>query len=247
MRTILLLLSLMLALPCAVAGNDDNYALLAKKERMFYNAREWPGAHAMLLMMIDEKPRSADLYGRDIVVQSLMNDTLGAVESLDKAMANHVPFDSVFFHIKETSFSLGRSELYERFLVRVKDSHAWLARTIDNYLLEYYCFRRNGGKMVEFSKIMLAGRPDNVNFLTILAEGYLLEGETENSMLAYRQVLHFSPENYQALLYLGNYHFNRWMTTAVADDAEQARKFLSRAYEVKPSPYVKLRLEQLAR
>ncbi|MDE6266536.1 MAG: hypothetical protein K2M07_04195 [Muribaculaceae bacterium] len=233
------------AIACMQASTPDDYDLLARKERMFYNAREWPGASAMLSLMIDERPAQPDLYGRAIVAQSLMNDTTGAIGLLDQAMKNKVPFDSVFSNVKTESFRLGRSDLYEDFLVRVKRTHPWLVRTIDNYLLDYYCFRRDGAKMVEYSRMMLEGLPDNTFFLTILAEGYLLEGETELAVLTFRQVLYFNPTDYNATLYLANYYFNRWERSGSVNDHQQALTFMSRADELKSTPFIEKRLERL--
>lgn len=242
-RTLSLIIIFLTSVSPLLAGND--YDILARKERMFYNAGEWPGASAMLSLMIDERPAQADLYGRAIVAQSLMDDTPGAVALLDKAMKNKVPFDSVFSDVKTESFKLGRSDLYENFLLQVKASHPWLLRTIDNYLLDYYCFRRDGAKMVEFSKIMLEGLPDNTTFLTILAEGYLLEGETEKALLTFRQVLYFNPADYNATLYLANHYFNRWEQTRTPADRQNALRFLTHANELKPTPFIRTRLEKL--
>lgn len=247
MRTLALLLTLLLMAPAASADDANSYNILAKKERMFYNAREWPGASAMLTLMIEQRPTSPGLYGRAIVAQSLMNDTTGAVSLLDLAMKNKVPFDSVFSNVKTESFALGRSDLYENFLIRVKSTHPWLLRTIDSYLLDYYCFRRDGAKMVEFSNIMLKGLPDNTDFLSILAEGYLLKGEIEKAMLTFRQVLYYNPSDYSATLYLANYYFDRWQKTTSDSDRHQALAFLNQAYELKPTPFIRSRLDTIGK
>ncbi|MDE7154631.1 MAG: hypothetical protein K2O00_09370 [Muribaculaceae bacterium] len=245
MRTLLLLLSLLLTVPATLADESNDYNMLAKKEQMFYNAREWRGAAAMLSLMIEQRPTLPRLYARAIISSAMTDDSAAAVALLDLAMKNKVPFDSVFTNVKTESFTLGRSDLYENFLIDVKDTHPWLLRTIDNYLLDYYCFRRDGAKMVEFSKIMLEGLPDNTDFLSILAEGYLLKGETEKAMLTFRQVLYFNPSDYNATLYLANYYFNRWVQTLNADDQRNAHRFLTHANELKPTPFVTARLNQL--
>ena len=246
MRTLSILMMLLSVVTTVYGASPaTDYDILARKEKMFYDAREWPGASAMLTLMIDERPQQSNLYGRAIVAQSLMNDTVGAMSLLDKAMKNKVPFDSVFSNVKKESFELGRSDLYETFLVRVKQTHPWLVRAIDNYLLDYYCFRRDGAKMVEFSKMMLEGLPDNTFFLNILAEGYLLEGETEKAVLAFRQVLYFNPADYNATLYLANYYYNRWQKTRSDNDHSNATKFLTRANKLKPTPFINQRLKQV--
>ena len=64
-----------------------------------------------------------------------------------------------------------------------------------------------------------------------LAQGRLFNGDYEGAMATYRDVLALYPDNYTALLYLGNYCRDN------GKDAD-ALHYLRRAQALKPTPYV---------
>ena len=111
-----------------------------------------------------------------------------------------------------------------------------MTRTVDNSLMEYYTFRKDGKNMIKYASIMLEGLPENVNFLSTLAQGYLLDGQTEKAVETYTKILSIDAENYDTLLYLGNYYWN-------INDKAAARTFFLKAYEIHPTPFVKKKLE----
>ena len=71
----------------------------------------------------------------------------------------------------------------------------------------------------------------NYDFMLALAQGRLLNGDYEGAMATYRDVLALYPDNYTALLYLGNYCRDN-------GKAADALHYLRRAQALKPTPYV---------
>lgn len=235
MRKILFLI--LTILPLAVSATD--YDALRVKADRFFDQKEWPSAAAMLDLMLDKHPDVASTYGRAIVVAALRGDTVAEMELMNRSIVNYVPFDSTFAVVRAVSFSLGKTDLYEDFLLRTKRSEPWLARTVDAYLMRYYTFRRNPAKMVEYSRLMLKGMPDNVDFLSTLAGGLMLEGDPGGAIDTYRRILEIDPGNYNALLEIGNYNYMRWRDNR--DDRAaltRARAALSQALAIKATPYV---------
>lgn len=231
---------MMLCAPCA--SGVSPYPELESKAQRAFNHQEWASASALLDLMLDERPQVADTYGQAIVVNAMRGDTVAEMRLMSKALDNHIPFDSVFSRVRQWSFLLGKTHLFEKFLTNVRDTHPWMKRTINSYLLKYYSFRRNGSEMVNYSNIMLTGAPDNVGFLTTLADGYMLTGNFPAAVEAYERVLGVEPRNYHALLTLGN-----WF--ALQPDGagkEMALKYLTEANSVRPTPYVTSQLKALS-
>lgn len=227
----------------AAAGASD-FATLSDKATRFIGHGEWASASAMLDLMLEEQPADASVYGRAIVVADIRNDSLDALRLMDRALLFHVPFDSVFSSVRTESFALGRSDLYERFLLSVAAHQPWLSRSVDGYLVKYYDFRHDGPKMVEYADRLLAGLPDDVAFLDIRARGLLLSGKTGEAVQTWRHIVAVDPGNYDALLYLGNYYHD--MASENRSNQQYpvlARDYLSRAYAVRPTPYVADMLE----
>lgn len=244
MRKILLLI---LAVSALVASATDYEALRVKADR-FFEQKEWPSAAAMLDLMLDKQPDVAATYGRAIVVAALLGDTVAEMELLNRSIVNYVPFDSTFAAVRSVSFSLGKTNLYEDFLLRTKMSEPWLGRTVDAYLMRYYTFRRNPVKMIEYSRLMLKGMPDNVEFLSTLARGLMLDGNAEEAVDTYRRVLEIDPGNYDALLEIGNYNYLCWRDNNDDHAAlSRARAALSQAQSIRATPYVSVALDDINR
>lgn len=227
------MLALPLVLPAAI-----NYDLTSSKAERFFKNKEWASAGAMYELMLAERPREASVYAHAIVVAEMMGDDEREMSLLHDAMNHALPFDSVMNSVHSISLAEGCIEAYESFLLHVQKSYPWLSRGIDRYLLEYYTFRCNGPKIVRYSRLLLEGLPGSVAHLTSLARGYMLSNNLPQAMDAYREVLGVDPDNFEALTALGNYAVMRR-----ADGL--ARDYLSRAYRVKPTPYVAKMLENL--
>ena len=181
--------------------------------------------------MLEIKPDVAATYGKAIVANAVKGDTIAEMELMVKALNAKVPFDSVLSRVRSASFSLGKSNLYGDFLLRVKDAYPWMRRPIDNYLLRYYIYRHDGAKMVEYSKMMLQGVPANSGFLLSLAQGAMLCGDYPQAIRAYESILAVAPDDYDSLLALGNYYY-------MEGRKEKAIAYLTRANAIHPTPHV---------
>ncbi len=222
----------------AIIATAGDYASLESRARMFYNQRIWPSALAMYQLMLDERPSETDVYGRAIAVAGMDGNSAEQLSLMKKAIDNHIPFDSIFNSIERNSFDLGDNTLYERFLVTLKESEPWLTRPIDTRLLDYYIYRRDGVMIVEYAKKMLHGAPDNIRFLHDLADGYMLTGDYQQAIRKLQRVLYLDPDNYRALLTIGNYYYNN-------EERDEARPYLEHAQRVQATPYVERMLQGL--
>lgn len=244
MRILTLLLIVIALSPFSSEGKSPR--TLAEKAQSFYADGEWASASAMIELLLEEHPSNAALYGRGIVAAEMQGDSNAPLQLIERAIDNHVSFDSVFSRVRSESFQLGKTNLYENFLLSVKSHIPWLSRSVDSYLLDYYSFRRDGENMIVYSKIMLGGLPESVPFLSTLAQGYLLTGKTAEGMDVYEEILRLDPRNYDALLYLGNYFF----TLSEADPADsslnlKAKDFLTRAAQIQNTPFVDRMIAEL--
>lgn len=219
------------------------YPQLELKADRFFHQKEWAQAVATYDLMLDEKPDVPATYGRAIVSGAMAGDTVAGIRLFAKALDNHVPFDSVFSRVRSTSFELGRSDLYERLLLDIKEEYPWMRRTVNSFLLRYYDFRRDGTNMAAYADIMLQGSPDNIGFLTTKARGLMLTGDAKSAMATYEAILALDPDNYTALLELGNWHALR--SDAGQPGAAMAAGYLGRAYSLRPTPHVEATLARL--
>lgn len=212
-----------------------DYRNLDERASRAYAHSEWASAAALLDLMLEQQPEVPSTYGRAITANAMRADSTEQVRLLEQALANHVPFDSVFSQVEQWSFHLGNFRIYEQFLSLARDAYPWMKRTVDAKLLSFYRFRSNGDKMIEYADLMLNGAPDNVGFLHSLAEGYMLTGRFDRGLDTFRRILEHAPDDYEALLSMGNWLY---LHPADARAGETARAYLTRAQRLRPTPYV---------
>lgn len=233
MKRVKLIIAVLLCAASIVYATD--YSVIENRAKRFFNQQEWASASAMYDLMIEQQPSKCDNYSYAIVSAGMRNDTLSQISLMERSMNAHVPFDSLFQSVKKVSFSIGQSYLYEHFLLRVKTHYQWLARGIDNYLLEYYVFRNNAPQIIIYSRIMLEGMPNDIKFLTYLANGLMQDGQEAEAIKTYEKIIDINPNDYNALLNLGNYY---QLTDSSTASRKTALTYFERAQRIKPTPYV---------
>ena len=169
------------------------------------------------------------------IVAAMAGDTLSQQRLTRSAIEHRVVVDSLFGGVERASIALGKPAVYEDYLETVVVSEPWLRRAVDLRLLHYFAFRHNGEKTVECARRMLYGLPDNVEYLELMAQGYLDCGDMTAAERVYSRVVEISPDNVTALLYLGNALWDRGNKKAGAE-------YLRRAYDICPTPYLEAKL-----
>ncbi len=223
-----------------------DYEQLQSKASRFYHYKEWPSALALYQIMIDRKPSVPSNYYHAIVSAGMLDSQADQINCLRRSMDAGVALDSIYNGVQALAFAQGEARLYENFLDNVAKNFPWLERNILGRLIDYYCWRNDADGMIICARKMLRVTPDNIKFLTVLADGYFMNGMTDEGTIVYRNILALDPDNYHALLVLGNYYTdlisqNRFDT----ESPVLAHQYLSRAYAIKPTPYVKARLAAL--
>ncbi len=240
--------NLLIAIFLMVAAHltADDYKAIAIKADRFYQFQEWASASAMFEVMLAERPNEAATYARAIVAAGMSSDSIKQSSLIRRAIDNQVSFDSLYSAVQKESFALGKAPLYEQFLLLVKNRQPWLSRNIDAHLLSYYTLRRNPDKMIEMSHAMLQGLPDSIEFLSILAQGYMYRGNYDKAIDTYNRILSLDPDNYNALLEAGNYYLLRYDADRTDSNARTlAIRYLSVANDIHSTPYVADALSRL--
>lgn len=241
------LLTIILASAALIASASvTDYETLALKAERFYNQKEWQSAIAMYQLMLDSKPDNPAVYGKAIVASASARDTMQIGQFTRMALQNKIPFDSIFTYVRDESFALGKTDLYEKYLLGTASIHPWTKRAVDGYMTEYYLFRRDGKKMIEYATLMLKGLPDDIRFISILAQGYLLTGDSAKAVECWKRITELDGNNFEAYSYLGNYYYDCWKSNNTDINLRNmAVKYLSEAYAIKQTPYIYAKLKKI--
>lgn len=230
--TIWLILAMLLCTAfTASAADDAELARLSRKVSQAVADEEWSSVNAMYTRMIDLRPDCVDAYAGAMNSAVVAGDTTVAVMLFERSLHALVPTDSLFRAIENNAFAIGHPDVYPAMLQRIKGAYPYLARVVDSDLLRYYTFRNNGPEIIALASSMLRGLPDDVFYLRILAEGYMLSGDIPSALGVWQRVLSIDPRNYLTLLDLGNYYM-------VAGDHAAALPYLERASAIRSTPYL---------
>lgn len=204
---------------------------LEQKAAGFFDGGEWLNANASYLMLLNDNPTDVNLYSRAIVSAAMSGDRAAALDLIARSGEHSVPTDSLWAAVRADSFKAGSPTLYVDLLNDSRAQFTWMGRKIDRLLLDYYDFRDDGPGIVRYARMMLDGMPDNLTFSRLLARGQMLSGDTQGAINTWHSILANRPDQYDTLLDLGNC---LWQTGQHAD----ARTYLQRAYDLRPTPYV---------
>lgn len=215
----------------ATAADTTEYSRLSEKASRFMANREWLNASAMYTLMSAQRPDSVAVYARNITALDMAGQHERALEVFGAAFEHGLPLDSLLSTIQTESRNAGRGSIYPNMLLSARERYPWMARTFDLSLLDYYNFTDNAPKIVEYARRMLAGKPGDTRFNALLARGYLLDGRPMMAVGVWQTILRTEPDNLDALLWTGN-------TLAALGKASEARPYLERAYQLRPTPYL---------
>ena len=231
---------------CVVAGMAQGNVALAERASQFYSRGEWASSCAAYTTLAREQPKMTEYWVRGIVSALLKGDGQLAREEMLNSVDNHVPIDSVFDGIFNETIAQGKCDMYEHFLLDMKNTERWMGRVINRCLLKYYVFRDDAEKIVSTANVLLATTPDNMLFLPSLAYGQLLSGDMEGMAATNRHILELDSSNVEALLYLANYYYSQWKQgNAEAKDA--ALKYVSQVERISKTPQIERMLAELMR
>lgn len=221
------------------ARADATYEQMEVKAGRLFDQDDWIPARALYNFMMHERPQVADNYGRAVLAAYASGDTASAMQYLSSALEAHVPLDSVLTKVRTYAFSKSRASVYGRFMLSASETYPWLARPMEPYLLQYYTSRRNGPEMIHYATKLLQGLPGNVGFLSVLAQGYMLDGQYEKAVQAWLDILTAHPDNFEALVNLAAYY-------AQTGRPDQALAYYRRAAAIRSTPYIEQQIKLLS-
>lgn len=232
MRRLLSIFLLLTALVCRADGNA-----LERRASRAYDAGEWASAQALYMRVSDAAPKEALPYGRIIFAGLMRGDSTSTVPTVERALANQVPLDSVLGVLESEALAHADGKLYVAELHRIGNSMPYLRRPVDARLLRYYTFRSDAPQMMRYARALLRGKPDSPQYLNILAKAYLIDGDIPAATETWKRTLAADGDNLEALVSLGNALFD--------SEPSEALIYLEKANTIHPTPYLQQRINTL--
>lgn len=144
--------------------------------------------------------------------------------------------DMLMRQVKQISIGREQNSLYLDYLLLLKNEKPAVVKDVDVYLLHYYAYRDDPQMMMSTAQKLLRQYPDNVEYLTILAQGQLKANEIDECLATNKHILELDKTNVTALLYLANYYYDKWEKTGDAIMAQRALDYTRRASALIDTP-----------
>ncbi len=232
------LLTLLLAVISLSVSAETNPVL--EKARRAYANREWASATALYGVYCDREPGLSEAYARRVVASELIGDTISSVDAIQEALNAELPPADLFSLLSTEAFAAGVPEVVPDVLERTRRRLPWMARPVDTALLHYYSFRNDAPATERYARTLLAGLPDDPDYLTLLAASCMAQGKEQEALETYGRILEKNPDHFDTLVLLGTY----WLEEG---DTAKARQYLTRAEKVKSTPALRKTLSGLSR
>lgn len=224
--------TLVVAVAAMQAGPDG----VNSRARRAYDAGEWASAQA-LYAIASQNSSDAGLHARMVAAAEMYGDTAAAVPAIERAMTAGVPLAAMLDSVETYLRSQGRHAAYCTMLQRLADERPYLRRPVDVRMLNYAKARRDGAAMVKYARRLLAGLPDNADYIDALAWGLLYCGDYDGAEKAWRQGIETDGDNAVMLINLA--------LLLVDSRPDEALTLLQRAYATRPTPALAAQIKAL--
>jgi tetratricopeptide (TPR) repeat protein len=119
---------------------------------------------------------------------------------------NRVHIDSLLQHVYTRTRVIHNAQVYEKLLLNLKANNRWLSRVFNIYLLDFYNFARKTQETITIANELLQATPDNLRFKKIKANALFYQGNNEEAIKLYENILSCDSTDYEVLTFLGAYY-----------------------------------------
>lgn len=224
-----------------VLAAESDIARIRTKAERFYRYDEWANALAMFRILLENAPADMCTYGRSVAVYGIIGGKEEQMALVERTQDLGLSLDRLFEEVRKSAFEKGHPQVLEEFMFLVRERQPWMRRNIDLRLARYYDSRNDAPKMIEQSDSLLLVNPNDREMLRIKARGYFLMDRFPESMEVYKRLVALDSGDLDALLTLGVYYAEQVRSCGLSKssaEAEEARRYLERAYGLRPTAYV---------
>ncbi|MEG1643310.1 MAG: tetratricopeptide repeat protein [Bacteroidales bacterium] len=180
---------------------------LSRKANDHFNNHEWKEALSMYEILLMEMPTYGQLYPPVIISCGKIKDYDKMISFVELSENSGIPLDSLFVNTFALSMKIDDTGIYEKMLITVKEKQPWFQKIVNNYLLKYYIVRKENGMALEIADEILSLAPSNIDIMINKARILTDSGRNDEAATCMKDVLKNSPEEEEAILFLGNYYF----------------------------------------
>ena len=199
-------LALLLLLSITFSSWATSYERRLARMNDHFDHAEWSEVLLETHKMVEIKPSYVEPYSAALIAAQFLNDIPTENKYLNLSQSNRVHIDSLLHHVYIRTKLIHNAQVYEKLLLNLKANNKWLARVFNIYLLDFYDFARKTHETIKIADELLHATPNNVRFKKIKANALFYQGDSDEAVKLYEDVLSKDSTDYDVLTLLGTFY-----------------------------------------
>lgn len=221
------ILSTILLVCIILSASATSYERLSSRMNDYFNHAEWSDVLQETNIMIQMKPLDADPYAAALIAAQFLKQEDTIDNYLYLSQGNRIHIDTLLQHVYERTRAIHNAQIYEELLLNLKAHHKGLARVFNIYLIEFYAFARKTQETIIIADELLSVTPDNLRFQELKADALFYQGNSQEAVSLYENIIQSDSTNYEIITLLAAYY---------ASQADTTIKDLDKRYNNTPTP-----------
>lgn len=186
---------------------QESLPQLKRKAEMHFRNSEWKEALPAYTLILSSPETDVSLYVNAIIVSLELDTFPTAVKFVDNALSNQISLDTLLVKTDIQTRLLNISHRFEELLLGLKQEIPDLSPRINQYLCQHYKFTHQYAKHVDILHEMIDKSPRNIPLIREIAFALYNNGDTDNALAHFEEVLIYDPTDRESILFLGNYYY----------------------------------------
>lgn len=186
---------------------QESLPQLKRKAEMHFRNSEWKEALPAYTLILSSPETDVSLYVNAIIVSLELDTFPTAVKFVENALSNQISLDTLLVKTDIQTRLLNISHRFEELLLGLKQEIPDLSPRINQYLCQHYKFTHQYAKHVDILHEMIDKSPRNIPLIREIAFALYNNGDTDNALAHFEEVLIYDPTDRESILFLGNYYY----------------------------------------
>ena len=208
MKRLFSLLSLLGLTFLSLSAQDLGASLLRKAEEAF-NAGRWKSAGTLYDLYLKDSASYSPAWAYALLADELDGDSISEQRATAIYLDNLVRLDTLLADLRTLCVERRFFDAYEESVSRLRTVLPERRGELLNNLIEYRFFLRDADNALRLAQLGRLEEPDNVDWLRAEAQAWMLLGDEKRVLALYRSIRAYVPNDLDALIFEGNYHYLR--------------------------------------
>ncbi len=186
---------------------QESLPQLKRKAEMHFHNSEWKDALPIYTFILSSPETDIPFYVNAMITALELDTFPTALKFVDNALSNRISLDTLLAKTDIQTRQLNISHRFEELLLGLKREIPDLSSHINQYLCRHYKFTHQYAKHVDILHEMIDKSPRNIPLIKEVAFALYNNGNIDDALAHFEEVLIYDPTDKESNLFLGNYYY----------------------------------------